>query len=184
MNIKLRLLPLLIAGLVFMACGYSDPGTGSQAQVGATGSTGDDFHAGETKTPIHLPSGVQYVDLKVGTGEEAIGGADVTVQYTGWLTDGTQFDTSRQSGRTPFELTIGQGSVIPGWDEGLPGMKVGGKRKLIIPPAMGYGSQAQGPIPANATLVFDIELLTVIPYPSPSPIPTPSPTITPSPSPS
>jgi len=100
-------------------------------------------------------------DTKVGKGATAKTGDTVTVNYTGYLTDGTKFDSSLDSGK-PFSFTIGNGDVIAGWDQGIPGMKVGGKRKLTIPPALGYGAQgAGGVIPPNATLVFDVELLSV-----------------------
>lgn len=101
-------------------------------------------------------------DLVVGTGAEAVKGKTVSVHYTGWLTDGTKFDSSVDRGQ-PFEFALGAGEVIAGWDEGVAGMKVGGKRKLTIPPAKGYGAQGAGGgvIPPNATLVFDVELLAV-----------------------
>ena len=100
-------------------------------------------------------------DLVVGTGESAASGKKVTVHYTGWLTNGTKFDSSTDR-RDPFIYSLGQGQVIKGWDEGVQGMKVGGKRKLTIPPAMGYGARgAGGVIPPNATLVFEVELLGV-----------------------
>ena len=100
-------------------------------------------------------------DVVVGTGAEAKAGDTVTVHYTGWLTDGTKFDSSVDAGQ-PFEFPLGQGYVIKGWDEGVAGMKVGGVRKLTIPPDMGYGAQgAGGVIPPNATLVFEVELLAV-----------------------
>lgn len=100
-------------------------------------------------------------DLTVGTGDEAVAGKTVTVHYTGWLVDGTMFDSSVTSGQ-PFQFVLGQGYVIPGWDQGVAGMKVGGKRRLTIPPALGYGEAgAGGVIPPNATLVFDVELLAV-----------------------
>jgi FKBP-type peptidyl-prolyl cis-trans isomerase FkpA len=106
-------------------------------------------------------SGLKYQDLAVGDGDEAISGKEVVVHYTGWLTDGSKFDSSVDQGR-PFPFTLGAGSVISGWDEGVAGMKVGGKRKLVIPPALGYGSSGFPPvIPPNATLVFDVELLEV-----------------------
>ena len=83
----------------------------------------------------------------------------VTVNYTGLLEDGTKFDSSLNPGRSPFRFTVGAGQVIKGWDEGLMGMKIGGKRKLTIPPELGYGSRDNGPIPANSTLIFEIDLL-------------------------
>ena len=98
-------------------------------------------------------------DLKVGEGSEVVKYNIVTVNYTGWLTDGTKFDSSLNPGRSPFRFTVGGGQVIKGWDEGLIGMKVGGKRKLTIPPELGYGSRDNGPIPANSTLIFEIDLL-------------------------
>lgn len=105
-------------------------------------------------------------DLTVGSGAEAVDGSTVTVQYTGWLYNearedqkGAQFDTS--IGREPFTFTLGRGQVIAGWDRGVAGMKVGGTRRLIIPPSLGYGGTRRGPIPPWATLVFDIELLGV-----------------------
>ena len=100
-------------------------------------------------------------DTKVGTGDEAVAGKGVSVHYTGWLTDGTKFDSSKDRG-TPFSFTIGSGQVIKGWDQGVTGMKVGGIRKLTIPPELGYGARgAGGVIPPNATLVFEVELLGV-----------------------
>lgn len=105
-------------------------------------------------------SGLYYQDLVVGEGEAATVQAEVTVHYTGWLHDGTKFDSSVDRGQ-PFTFTLGVGYVIPGWDEGLQGMRVGGKRKLVIPPHLGYGKARNGPIPGNSTLVFDVELLAV-----------------------
>jgi len=100
-------------------------------------------------------------DTLVGTGAEATPGKKITVNYTGTLTNGIKFDSSLNPGRTPFEFTLGAGEVIQGWDQGFAGMKVGGKRKLIIPPSMGYGSADMGAIPPNSTLVFEVELLGV-----------------------
>jgi FKBP-type peptidyl-prolyl cis-trans isomerase FkpA len=101
-------------------------------------------------------------DLKVGTGAEATTGKTVSVHYTGWLTDGKEFDSSIKRG-TPFEFRLGEGGVIQGWDKGVVGMKVGGKRKLTIPPEMAYGERGAGNglIPPNSTLVFEIELKAV-----------------------
>jgi len=105
-------------------------------------------------------SGLIIADIVNGEGDEASAGQTVTVNYTGTLEDGTQFDTS--IGRAPFSFPLGAGRVIIGWDEGVAGMKVGGKRKLTIPPELGYGSRGAGNvIPANATLIFEVELLKV-----------------------
>lgn len=98
-------------------------------------------------------------DLKHGTGAEAVAGKKVTVHYTGWLANGTKFDSSK--GGSPFSFRLGDGEVIKGWDQGVAGMKVGGVRKLIIPPNLGYGADGDGPIPPKATLVFEVELLGV-----------------------
>ena len=106
-----------------------------------------------------MSNGLQIEDLKIGEGSEVKKFDIVTVNYTGTLEDGTKFDSSLNPGRTPFRFTVGAGQVIKGWDEGLMGMKVGGKRKLTIPPELGYGSRDNGPIPANSTLIFDIDLL-------------------------
>ena len=106
-------------------------------------------------------TGLQYQDLVVGSGLEAKTGDTVSVHYTGWLEDGTKFDSSLDRNQ-PFEFTLGLGKVIKGWDEGVAGMRTGGKRKLIIPPDLGYGSSgAGGVIPPNATLIFEVELLDI-----------------------
>jgi FKBP-type peptidyl-prolyl cis-trans isomerase len=116
--------------------------------------------AKDAKT-VTTASGLKYVDQKVGDGAEAKKGSKVAVHYTGTLESGKKFDSSRDRDE-PFTLTLGAGMVIKGWDEGLQGMKVGGKRKLIIPPNLGYGERgAGGVIPPNATLIFEVELLKV-----------------------
>ncbi len=110
---------------------------------------------------VTTKSGLSYVDEHVGTGAVAKAGETVTVHYTGWLTNGTKFDSSRDRNE-PFTFHLGAGEVIPGWDEGVQGMRVGGRRKLTIPPSLGYGARgAGGVIPPNATLIFDVELLGV-----------------------
>ncbi len=113
-------------------------------------------------TATTLPSGLVYEDRKVGDGDEAKPGTTVLVHYTGWLrADGTQFDTSRSRGQ-PFQFQLGKGSVIKGWEDGVPGMKVGGQRRLYIPPQLGYGDRGAGDaIPPKADLVFDVELVEV-----------------------
>jgi FKBP-type peptidyl-prolyl cis-trans isomerase len=111
---------------------------------------------------IKTESGLQYWDITVGTGAVAKEGDRVRVHYTGWLTTGKKFDSSVDAGR-PFTFALGNGEVIRGWDEGVAGMKVGGKRQLRIPPELGYGEGGtpDGTIPANATLIFDVQLLSV-----------------------
>ena len=112
---------------------------------------------GDIKTTA---TGLRYLDEKVGDGASPQPGQQVQVQYTGWLVNGTKFDSSRDRGQ-PFSFAIGQRQVIAGWDEGLLTMKVGGKRRLIIPANLGYGSVARAPIPANSVLIFDVELIAV-----------------------
>src|SRR5579863_4296592 len=111
---------------------------------------------------VKTDSGLQYWDSKVGNGQVAKEGSRVRVHYTGWLTTGKKFDSSVDAGK-PFDFTIGNGEVIKGWEEGVAGMKVGGKRQLRIPPELAYGSEGYpgGTIPPNATLIFDIQLLGV-----------------------
>jgi FKBP-type peptidyl-prolyl cis-trans isomerase len=115
-----------------------------------------------TKVPTQQATGqLEMKDIEMGNGAVAEAGKKVSVHYTGTLMDGTKFDSSRDRNR-PFDFTLGAGEVIKGWDEGVKGMKVGGKRELVIPPDMGYGERgAGGVIPPNATLKFEVELLSV-----------------------
>lgn len=120
-----------------------------------------------TPTETSSPSAqLKIEDENVGTGTTAQTGDTVTVNYTGTLTNGKEFDSTK--GKKPFSFTLGAGQVIKGWDQGIVGMKVGGKRKLTIPPDLGYGSQAVGSIPSNSTLIFDVELLDVKSAPKPN----------------
>ncbi len=106
-------------------------------------------------------TGLKYEDLVEGDGDVAAAGQRVSVHYTGWLTDGSKFDSSKDR-NMPFDFPLGAGHVIRGWDEGVQGMKIGGTRKLTIPPQLGYGAAgAGGVIPSNATLVFEVELLAI-----------------------
>jgi peptidylprolyl isomerase len=115
----------------------------------------------EEEKVITTKSGLKYVERKVGDGKEAKAGDTVSVHYTGTLTNGKKFDSSLDRNE-PIEFTLGVGRVIKGWDEGISGMKVGGKRKLIIPPDLGYGAKGAGNvIPGNATLIFEVELVKV-----------------------
>jgi peptidylprolyl isomerase len=114
----------------------------------------------EKAKAVTTASGLQYVDLKGGEGREAREGDSVVVHYTGRLPSGAKFDSSRDRGE-PFSFKIGSGQVIKGWDEGVAGMKAGGRRKLVIPPQLAYGEQGNARIPPNATLVFDVELLKI-----------------------
>ena len=147
----MRRTSVALFAFVLSACGGGEP---------KAGQAGGDFaidSAALTKTA----SGLQYQDVVTGTGAEAAAGQTAIVHYTGWLTDGTKFDSSRDRG-APFSFPIGAGQVIPGWDEGVAGMKVGGRRKLVIPPDLGYGAEGSPPvIPPASTLVFDVELIDV-----------------------
>jgi len=129
----------------------------ASAQKAATGAP-----TKVTGAPTKTPSGLEYWDIKVGTGAVAQAGHKVKVHYTGWLTNGKKFDSSVDRGQ-PFEFMLGGGQVIKGWDEGVAGMKIGGKRQLRIPPDLAYGQRGVGDglIPPNSTLVFDVELIDV-----------------------
>ena len=125
--------------------------------------------AGEESEGLGTPSeepvvttdtGLQYIDVRVGEGDVAEAGSTAVVHYTGWLVNGKKFDSSLDRNQT-FDFPVGGGRVIKGWDQGVAGMKVGGVRKLIVPPDLGYGSRGIGPIPPDATLVFEVELVGV-----------------------
>ena len=128
--------------------------------ISSQGQNSSQQGAGAAAGAVTTQSGLQYIDEVVGTGAQPQKGQTVVVNYTGYLDDGTVFDSSVQRNQ-PISFVLGQGEVIAGWDEGIASMKVGGKRKLIIPPSLGYGAQANGPIPANSRLTFDVELLEV-----------------------
>jgi FKBP-type peptidyl-prolyl cis-trans isomerase len=124
-----------------------------------TENTDSTASSNQEKAAVNAPADLVIEDLKVGDGPEAKAGQTVSVHYTGWLTDGKKFDSSVDRGQ-PFEFPLGGGRVIKGWDQGVAGMKVGGKRKLTIPPHLGYGDRgAGGVIPPGATLIFEVELL-------------------------
>lgn len=120
-----------------------------------------DFVPSPSPIATQTPAQFSATDITVGTGESVKAGDKIVVNYKGTLLDGTVFDSSYDRG-TPFSFTLGAGEVIEGWDKGFDGMKIGGKRKLVIPPQMGYGAQAVGSIPANSTLIFEVELLEVV----------------------
>ncbi|HEX4642383.1 MAG TPA: FKBP-type peptidyl-prolyl cis-trans isomerase [Candidatus Acidoferrales bacterium] len=148
---------LILAVSLFAVLGVAAGCGGGQKSGGALSAAPLKVNGQATTTP----SGLQYWDIVVGSGATAIPGSTVKVHYSGFLTNGTKFDSSRDRGE-PFSFPLGAGQVIKGWDEGVAGMKVGGQRQLRIPPQLGYGQEgAGGSIPPNATLVFDVELLGV-----------------------
>ena len=147
---------LVVVTLALAAWAQSDKKSTKNAETASTSGPTKVTGAGVTTA-----TGLQYWDIKVGTGAVAEKGKTVSMEYTGWLTDGKKFDSNVGSGK-PFSLRLGAGQVIKGWDEGIVGMKVGGKRQLKIPPQLGYGAQGYpGAIPPNATLIFDVTLLGV-----------------------
>ena len=152
---KLIILLLLAVGVVIPACSQKETkNMTTELKPAAVQQSSPEQY-------IKNPSGLAYLEVKPGTGAAPTAGKQVKVHYTGTLENGKKFDSSLDRGE-PFSLTIGVGQVIPGWDEGVLSMKVGGKRKLVIPPQLGYGaSGAGGVIPPNATLIFDVELLEV-----------------------
>lgn len=154
---KFIVLLLLVAAIAIPACSQKEATTAPKAAETQAPAATQAAPVGAVTTA----SGLSYTDIVPGTGAAPTSGKNVTVHYTGWLVDGTKFDSSVDSGK-PFVFRIGAGEVIPGWDEGVMSMKVGGKRKLIIPSQLGYGAAgAGGVIPPNATLIFEVELLDV-----------------------
>jgi FKBP-type peptidyl-prolyl cis-trans isomerase len=160
-RMSLGIVLLLGIGLTvpLAACGGGGEEAGPTPTVPATqGAGGPPAVSG---TPTVTTDGLQIIDVKVGTGASAEVGQTVEVNYTGWLADGTKFDSSLDRGQT-FSFVLGAGRVIKGWDEGVVGMKVGGERRLIIPPALAYGETGYPPIiPANAELTFDVQLISI-----------------------
>ena len=160
MRIARRWVLALAAGLL-AACG-AEGGDAPAANV--AGEPTEVQYAPELGVTLdemtRTSSGLYYRDLAQGSGPTAAAGNEVVVHYTGWLVDGTKFDSSQDAGE-PFSFALGAGNVIQGWDEGVAGMQVGGRRRLVIPPSLGYGADGIGPIPPNASLVFDVELLEV-----------------------
>ncbi|NOK17545.1 FKBP-type peptidyl-prolyl cis-trans isomerase [Corallococcus carmarthensis] len=146
---------LLLCAVLALAGCDGDSSSGDPAKVTYADSLGVNLSAMNKSE-----SGLYTQDLAVGTGTEVIKGSRAQVHYTGWLPSGSQFDSSR--GGQPFTFAVGAGQVIKGWDEGLVGMRVGGKRKLVLPSDLGYGSNGSPPvIPADAVLVFDVEVMNV-----------------------
>jgi FKBP-type peptidyl-prolyl cis-trans isomerase len=154
MNRHLRWLAVVMA-IAVLGCQQSDTSTTE------TSATSTETPAAPAANEVTTASGLKIVELAAGSGEVAATGDSVGVHYTGWLTDSTQFDSSRGTDQ-PLWFQIGAGGVIQGWEEGVAGMRVGGRRKLTIPPSLGYGEKGfPGVIPPNATLVFDVELVEV-----------------------
>lgn len=156
----LELAAATVVACAIVACGKSGP---DQSELPVDRRVAERY-AGALNVELgemeRRPTGLYVQDVVTGDGARADSGDVVIVHYTGWLPQGRQFDSSRDRGE-PLEVPIGYGRVIDGWDQGIVGMRVGGQRRLVIPPALGYGEGGTGPIPGNSTLVFDVELLEV-----------------------
>jgi FKBP-type peptidyl-prolyl cis-trans isomerase FkpA len=161
---------VLGTAMVLSACSGEKPKTddAAPAPAGVSATTGPADPATTTFAPAldidlstytHTANGLYYKDLVVGTGARADSGKTVSVHYTGYLADGTMFETSTKG--EPYTFPLGRGGVVQGWDQGIPGMMVGGKRQLVIPSSLGYGDMGQGPIPGGAIMVFTVELMGV-----------------------
>jgi peptidylprolyl isomerase len=154
----MRIFALLAIGMLIAGCTAEK----KQTQAAPAPATAQPAAAPQTAAPaqdtVTTPSGLKYIVTAAGKGGMPAKGTRVKAHYTGYLTNGTKFDSSVDRGR-PFEFNVGMGMVIAGWDEAFLGMRKGEKRRLIIPPSLGYGESGAGPIPPNATLVFDVELI-------------------------
>ena len=157
---------LILLPLALAACGSDENGPAEvvlqdPAEITYAESLGVNVDHPEME---RRPSGLYIRDLQAGEGDPTVAGDVMVVHYSGWVNDGTLFDSSRNPGREPFRVTVGAGAVIAGWEEGLLGMRVGGVRQLLIPPQLAYGAQSPSPlIPAGSVLIFEIELLEVNP---------------------
>lgn len=155
-------LALAVVALFFILPGLPLFGSAAPSNGAITEATTSNDQTASSTMPIDTTNQLQIIDESVGTGAVAAPGDTVTVNYVGSLTDGTVFDASADHGTQGFTFTLGAGQVIKGWDEGIVGMREGGKRKLVIPASLAYGDQSPAPsIPANSTLVFEVELLKV-----------------------
>ena len=154
-----RLLRLATASAALLLGACSDPATAPEADP-ATARYATALNV-DIAAMRKTASGLYIVDDSIGNGPTAVPGSRVLVHYTGWLADGTRFDTSRD-GDGPIDFVLGTGRVIAGWDEGLAGMKVGGRRRLVIPPSLGYGRDGFNGIPGNAILVFEVQLVNIV----------------------